>query len=265
MLRIYKRLWQVNWAEQWQYRANLLMYLLYWLVSPVVYLAVWTTVANSQGSVSGLTANDFVNYYLVLLIVDTLTSDITIHILAYKIQDGTLAGELLKPVHPILTNTLINNLAFKALTLIVLVPVWLILCLLVQPDFSAVTPLSLLLALPAVVMGFGISFLLGATLTCVAFWTTRVYALSEFYWAVAILFSGHFVPLELMPPFIQQTAQFLPFQLLKYFPIQLILGKLPPEVIARDFAMGVVWFGIALALFLMVWRAGVKRFSAVGA
>ena len=116
MLRIYRRFWQVNWAEQWQYRANLVMYLLYWIVSPVVYLAVWITIANSQGSVSGLTANDFVTYYLTLLIVDQLTSEITIHILAYKIQDGTLSGELLRPVHPILTGTLVNNLAFKALT-----------------------------------------------------------------------------------------------------------------------------------------------------
>ena len=45
MMRIYRRFWQVNWAEQWQYRANLLMYLLYWLVSPIVYLSVkwWKT------------------------------------------------------------------------------------------------------------------------------------------------------------------------------------------------------------------------------
>lgn len=265
MVRIYKRLWQVNWAEQWQYRANLLMYLLYWLVSPVVYLAVWTTVATSQGNVNGLTANDFITYYLTLLIVDTLTSDITIHILAYKIQDGTLSGDLLKPVDPVLTSTLTYNLAFKALTLIVLIPIWLVLALLVHPDFSAVTLSSLLLAIPAVVLGFGISFLLGATITCVAFWTTRVYSLAEFYWAIIILFSGQFVPLELMPPFLQQIAQFLPFQLLKYFPIQLILGKLPPEVIFLDFGLGLLWFVVALLLFRGVWRAGLKRFSAVGA
>jgi ABC-2 type transport system permease protein len=258
-------LWQTNWAEQWQYRANLLMYLLYWLVSPIVYLAVWTTVANSQGSVNGLTANDFITYYMTLLIVDNLTSEITIYILAYKIQDGTLADELLKPIHPILTNTLINNLAFKALTIMGLIPIWLVLCLLVRPDFGAVTPLSLLLAVPAVALGFGISFLLGATITCVAFWTTRVHALGEFYYAIVILFAGQFVPLDLMPSFIQHMAQFLPFQLLKYFPIQLVLGKLSPQVIARDFAMGVVWFVVALALFQAVWRAGVKRFSAVGA
>jgi ABC-type uncharacterized transport system permease subunit len=29
--------------------------------------------------------------------------------------------------------------------------------------------------------------------------------------------------------------------------------------------MGVVWFSVSLALFLWVWRTGVKRFSAVGA
>src|SRR6185436_1014332 len=151
MLRIYQRLWKVNWAEQWQYRANLLMYLLYWLVSPIVYLAVWTTVARTQGSVSGLTVNDVMTYYLTLLIVDNLTADITIHLLGYKIQDGTLSSELLKPVHPILTQTLVNNLAFKALTVMVLIPIWLGLCLLLQPDFSAVTLPSLLLAIPAIV------------------------------------------------------------------------------------------------------------------
>lgn len=265
MLRIYQRLWHVNWAEQWQYRANLLMYLLYWLVSPIVYLAVWTTVANSQGSVNGLTANDFTTYYLTLLIVDNLTSDITIHILGFKIQDGTLAGELLKPVHPILTSTLMNNLAFKALTLIVLIPVWLGLCLLVQPDFSAVTLQSVLLAIPAIALGFAISFLLGATITCVGFWTTRVYSLGEFYYAIVILFGGQFVPLDVMPQFIQRLAQFLPFQLLKYFPIQLILGRLPAEVIVRDFALDLVWLALAWVLFQATWRAGLKRFSAVGA
>jgi ABC-2 type transport system permease protein len=265
MLRIYQRMWQVNWAEQWQYRANLLMYLLFWIISPIVYLSVWTTVATSQGNVGGLTANDFATYYLTLLIVDTLTSEITIHIFEYKIRDGTLAGELLKPIHPVLTNTLMNNLAFKALTLTVLIPVWLVLCLLFQPDFSAVTPQSVLLAIPAIMLGFGISFLMGAAITCVAFWTTRVYSLTEFYYGMTVLFAGQFIPLELMPGPIRQVAQYLPFQLLKYFPIQVILGRLTTESIVRNYILGMLWFFGALALFLFIWRRGIKQFSAVGA
>ena len=265
MLRIYQRLWHVNWAEQWQYRANLLMYLLYWLVSPIVYLAVWTTIARTQGAVNGLTANDFATYYLALLIIDNLTSEITIHLLAYKVQDGTLSGELLKPIHPILTGTLVNNLAFKALTLLVLIPVWLVLCLLVQPDFSGVTLQTLLLTVPAILLGFGIQFLMGATLTCLAFWTTRVYSLNELYYALIILFSGQFAPLAVMPPLIQTIAQYLPFQLFKYFPIELVLGRLSPDVILRNFALDVVWFILAALVFRWVWRNGVVRFSAVGA
>ena len=265
MIRIYQRFWQVNWAEQWQYRANLLMYLLYWLVSPIVYLSVWSAVANAQGDVQGLTANDFVTYYMTLLVVDVLTSDIVIHILAYKIQDGTLSSDLLRPIHPILTGTLVSNLAFKTLTLLALIPIWVALYLLIRPDFSAVTIQSLLIATPSIVLGFGISFLLGATVTSVAFWTTRVYSLSEFTYALAVLFSGQFVPLTLMPPVIQRIASVLPFQFTRYFPVQLILNEVPPQAILPTYALGIVWFLIMLGIFLAVWRAGVRRFSAVGA
>ena len=265
MLRIYQRLWQVNWAEQWQYRANLLMYLLFWLVSPIVYLAVWTTIARSQGSVGGLTPNDFVTYYMTLLIVDQLTSDITIHIFAYKIQDGTLAGELIRPIHPMLTNTLVNNLAFKALTMMAMIPVWFVLWILFQPNFSTVTWQGILLAVPAVILGFAISFLLGASLTCVGFWTTRVWSLMEFYWALLALFSGQFVPLQLMPEVIQKIAWVLPFQLFKYFPIQLVLGRLSTAEILSNYLTGIVWFFAALVFFLWIWRRGLKQFSAVGA
>jgi ABC-2 type transport system permease protein len=265
MLRIYQRLWQTNWAEQWQYRANLIMYLLYWLVSPVVYLSVWITIANSQGSVKGLTSNDFITYYLTLLIVDQLTSEVTIHYLAYKIQDGTFASDLLRPIHPILTNILINNIAFKALTFMGLIPVWIVLVLLFRPDYHAVTLYSVLLAAPGAVLGFAISFLLGASLTCLAFWTTRVYSIGEFYFAVVVLFSGQFVPLELMPGVVQNIAGYLPFQMFRYVPIEVILNRLPLETVLRDYALGVAWLIIALLLFQWIWRAGVKRFSAVGA
>jgi ABC-2 type transport system permease protein len=265
MLKIYLRYWQVNWAEQWQYRANLLMYLLYWLVSPIVYLSVWVTIANSKGSVSGLTANDFITYYLTLLIVDQLTSEITIHTLAYKIQDGTLSGDLIRPVHPILTGALINNIAFKVLNLMAFIPIWIVLFLVFRPDYSSVTLASVLLALPGILIGFWLNFLLGAMITCMAFWTTRVYSVSQFVYLVVILLSGQFVPLQLMPPAIQTVASYLPFQMFRFVPVEIIRNRLTPDAILRDYAVSLVWLVIFHFLFRWVWREGVKRFSAVGA
>ena len=265
MFKIFQRLWQVNWAEQWQYRANLIMYLLYWLVSPIIYLAVWTSIANSKGSVNGFTANDFVTYYMTLLIVDQVTSNIVIHTFAYKVQDGTLAGELIRPIHPMLTNALVNNIAFKALTIIGFIPIWIILFFLYKPDYSHLTLTGILIAIPAMIMGFLVGFLLSAAITSLAFWTTRVYSIHEFYYAMTLLFSGQFVPLPLMPKLIQDVAQYLPFQLLIYFPIQLILGKLSSSQIIQGYMVGTIWLVVAISIFTWIWRNGVKRFSAVGA
>lgn len=265
MFLIIKRLWQVNWAEQWQYRANLLMYLLYWLVSPIIYLAVWTSIANQKGSVNGFTANDFITYYMVLLICDQVTSNIVIHTFGYKIQDGTLSGELVRPIHPMLTNGLVNNIAFKALTMMGLTPIWIILYFLYKPDFSGMMFRNILLALPAMILAFFIGYLLSASITSLAFWTTRVYSIHEFYFALILLFSGQFVPLTLMPKIVQDIAQYLPFQLLIYYPIQLILGKLSAQQIAQGYVMSLIWLGISGLLFYLVWRNGVKRYSAVGA
>ncbi len=265
MLKIFQRLWQVNWAEQWQYRANLLMYLLYWLVSPIVYLAVWTSIANTKGNVSGLTPNDFVTYYLTLLIVDQITSDIVIHTFAYKVQDGSLSGELVRPIHPMLTNALVNNIAFKVLTIMGFVPIWILLFFLYKPDYSNVTLAGILFAIPAMILGFFVGFLLSGAVTSLAFWTTRVYSINEFYYALKLLFSGLFVPLTLMPSVIQTVAQYLPFQLQIYFPVQLILGKLSPAQIMQGYVVGAVWLLVASIAFNQIWRNGVKRYSAVGA
>ena len=265
MFLIFKRLWQVNWAEQWQYRANLLMYLMYWLVSPIIYLAVWTSIANVKGDVNGFTANDFITYYMVLLICDQVTSNIIIHTFAYKIQDGSLSGELIKPVHPMLTSALVNNVAFKMLSMMGLTPIWVILYFLFKPDFSNVAFQNVLLAIPVMMIAFLIGYLLSATITALAFWTTRIYSIHEFYFALILLFSGQFVPLPLMPKVIQDIAQYLPFQLLLYFPIQLILGKLSADQIVMGYVMAGVWLVLAAFLFNIVWRNGVKRYSAVGA
>ncbi|HKG54973.1 MAG TPA: ABC-2 family transporter protein [Anaerolineales bacterium] len=265
MFKIFQRLWQVNWAEQWQYRANLIMYLLYWLVSPIIYLAVWSSIAQSKGSVNGFTVNDFVTYYLTLLVVDQITSNIVIHTFAYKVQDGSLSGELVRPIHPMLTNALVNNIAFKVLTILGFIPVWIILFFLYKPDYSHLTLTGILVALPAMVMGFLVGFLLSAAITSLAFWTTRVYSIHEFYYALILLFSGQFVPLPLMPKLIQDVAQYLPFQLLIYFPIQVILGKLSSAQIIQGYVTGIIWLIVTISIFMWVWRNGVKRYSAVGA
>ncbi len=265
MLNVYKRTWQVIWAEQWQYRANLLMYLLFWLVSPIVFLAVWSSIANANGSVGGLTANDFVAYYLTVLLVSIITADITIHVFPYKIQDGSLSSELVLPVHPVMTRTLIVNVSYKLLQLTVFIPAWIALAVLLSPDFGY-TPSSLLIGAAACVLGFVVNFFLGAIIACMAFWTTRVHLLdSLFRFALGRMLSGEYVPLQLLPVALQSLATVMPFQYGLYFPAQVLLNKLSGQQLLFGFGMQLLWAAALGAVFFWQWRVAIKRYSAVGA
>jgi ABC-2 type transport system permease protein len=258
------RFWQVHWAEQWQYRANTLMYLFYWLVSPIVYMSVWMSISALNGDVNGMRPADFAAYYLVALAVNILTSQISIHVFGYKIEDGTLSNWLIEPVHPMFTHTLMTNLAFKTLQVISMVPILALLIWLFQPALAISLP-NLLLAVPVIVAGFALNFLIGGALTLIAFWTTRVHAIHNIYFAAYMFFAGEFVPLHLLPEGVQLLARALPFQLSLYFPVQLLLGRLTPQDILVNLALLAFWLVAAFAIFNATWRAGVRRYSAVGA
>ena len=74
MLGIYWTLFTTSLALQFQYRAEMIIWLMGLVMQPVIYLAVWIAVAGSQGgAVGGYTRGDFAAYFLVMMLVHHLT------------------------------------------------------------------------------------------------------------------------------------------------------------------------------------------------
>ncbi len=48
------------------------------------------------------------------------------------------------------------------------------------------------------------------------------------------------------------------------FPVEVLTGQLSAAEMWTGFAFQAGWLGVALVLFWMMWRTGVKRYSAVG-
>ncbi len=77
------------------------MYLLGMVAEPVIYLVVWTTIADqSGGSVGGLTAGEFAAYYIVWTLVRTMNIVFTPYGWEWRIREGELSGQLLRPAPP---------------------------------------------------------------------------------------------------------------------------------------------------------------------
>ncbi|NCC37456.1 MAG: ABC transporter permease, partial [Chloroflexia bacterium] len=98
----------------------------------------------------------------------------------------------------------------------------------------------------------------------ITFWTTRVSALYELYFAVELLLSGRLVPMSLLPPWARDLAMFMPFQWTFGFPIEALVGTLSTTELLTGLAIQVLWILIGLGLVQLVWRAGVRRYGAVG-
>jgi ABC-2 type transport system permease protein len=122
---------------QFQYRVSMLIWLIGRIIEPVMYLVVWSTVAEAQGgAVGGLTTADLAAYYIVYMIVNQLTFTWIMWEYEYSIRSGALAGLLLRPIHPI-HRDIADNLAYKIITTGALAPVALLLGWLFRPAFSA--------------------------------------------------------------------------------------------------------------------------------
>ena len=263
LAELYRALLRIAFLGQIQYRASGIIWMIGSILEPLVFLVVWSTVAEAQGgSVQGFGPREFAAYYIVMLVVNHLTFSWIMHTFQYRIQYGHLAFELLRPVHPI-HNDLCDNLSYKLLMMIVVAPAVLLLIIGFEPRFEVV-PWSLVAFLPALVLAFAVRFLVEWTLALTAFWTTRVLAMNQIYFAVLMFLSGRIAPLALLPDWLRSVAEVLPFYVMVAFPVELFLGRLSPEQAIRGLGLQVVWLGVAGLLIASAWRVAVRRFTAVG-
>ncbi|MCP4531675.1 MAG: multidrug ABC transporter permease, partial [Delftia sp.] len=97
-----------------------------------------------------------------------------------------------------------------------------------------------------------------------AFWATRADGLLALQDSLVFLLAGQVAPTALLPGPMQKAAVALPFRYMIGFPVEVLTGKLAGPELWIGFAFQAGWLLVALALFATMWRAGVKRYSAVG-
>jgi ABC-2 type transport system permease protein len=264
MVEIYVQQFKTTLASMFAYRASLLIWMIGQVLEPLVYLVVWSIVSNgSGGSVGSYTTSQFAAYYILLMLVNQATYTWIMYEYEYSIREGTLSFALLKPVHPIHSD-IADNIASKLITMPFMLLVAVGMAFIFHPTFSA-APWAIAAFFPAIFLAFAIRFLLEWSLAQSAFWTTRTGAINQIYFVLMLFLSGQFAPLALLPLPVRIIAYVLPFRWLVSFPIELISGRLDAGQALTGLGAQAAWLAGSYILFRLVWRAGVKVYSAVGA
>ena len=248
---------------QFQYRTQNWLYLLGMVAEPVIYLVVWQSVARaSGGAVDGVTAGDFAAYYIVWTLVRAMNIVFTPYGWEERIRHGELSGQLLRPVHPIHYD-LAYFAGWKVVSIVLWVPVAVALSLVFHPTLSVTVPEVVVFFL-AIWGAYLLRSLLQETLGMISFWTTRVSALYQLYFTAELLLSGRLLPLALLPHWARSIAAWSPFPSTFGFPIDALAGDLGAGELWAGIGVQLVWIAIGTALVSVVFRSGVRRFSAVG-
>lgn len=260
-LRAIPTLLRIGVAETVAYRAEFLVWILTTTL-PLVMLALWTSVAN-EAPFRSFSSEDFVAYYLAALIVRNLTSTWVAWQVSEEVRMGAMSMRLLRPIHPFIAYS-VAHLAAVPFRSLVALPI--AIALLVSSGASALTrePLQLALIAPSLALAwlitFGIQFALGA----LAFFFTKTMGLLSAYFMMFTLFSGYLLPKELMPGWIADAADLLPFWYMLGAPVKLMMKSLSPGEVATLLLGQLGWAAATTAAALGMWRLGIRRYEAVG-
>jgi ABC-2 type transport system permease protein len=248
---------------QFQYRVSTYMYLVGMVAEPVIYLVVWSSIARSHGgAVGGITPAGLAAYYIVWTLVRNMNIVFTPYGWEWRIREGQLSGQLLRPLHPIHYD-LADFAGGKVIWVLLYLPIAVGLSFVFHPALHP-RPVEIAVFLVAIWGAYLIRSMAMWILGMVTFWTTRGSAIFQTYMTAELLLSGRLLPLQLMPHWVQTLTSFLPFKWTFYFPIEALVGHMSTASLLGGLGMQLLWTVVGAAGVSVFWRHSVRHYSAVG-
>ncbi len=258
-LRIARVLLVTQYAYMLEYRAEIALWALSGVL-PFIMLGVWSG-AEASGEL-GLDPLQLARYFLAAFVVRQFTIVWVIHVFEEDALNGRLSPTLLQPLAPV-WRYVAAHLAEQATRLPFVAVIVTVFFLLLPAAFRVPAPGPFLLALLATHLAFWVNFLLQFALTTLCFWSERASALERLLFIPYLFLSGLVAPLEAFPAGVRAFAFWTPFPYMVYVPAQLLSGG--PVAVGASFLAMAAWAAGLLPLCWLLWRAGLRRYAAMGA
>jgi ABC-2 type transport system permease protein len=262
--RVYGRLFVAQAQLFAQYRVQSVLWMLFAVIRPLVFLAAWAAAAEAQGGAIGdFTVGDFAAYYVCLTLVSQLTTAWIAESFEFEIRTGQLSAKLLRPLHP-MHYSVVENAVYKLTTLPVLLPVLVLIAWTFNARFQT-QPWHVVAFVPSLLLAAALRFVFNWCFATLGFWTTRVHSVTQVNERMVFVFSGMIAPLSLLPGPLALVGYVLPFGYMLWEPSEILRGATSVEQALLLITGQAVWLVVTAVVFRALWRVGLRRFSAVGA
>lgn len=253
-----------TWAQYMMYRLNFVMWRVRMVMQLLITYFLWWAIFGQQEQFFGYTQSMILTYVLLTSIMRTVVLGTTTMEIGDLINQGNLSNYLVKPVH-FFNYYAARDIADKALNLFFAAFEFAILFIILRPPiFVQTDPLYLGLSAVSVLLGAVLYFYFSMILGFLGFWTPDVWGPRFISFVVMEFFAGSLFPLDILPRALFVLSQALPFSYFIYFPIKVYMGQLSVPVVIQGTSIGVLWVAGLWYLAMLLWRRGLKAYTAEG-
>lgn len=263
-MKKYLQVMKNTWDEASAYRASFIIYRLRFVLGILTMYFLWLVVLPEGETVFGYDQSTMLTYVLGVSLMTSIVFATKSQSIATDINEGNLSNFLLRPVS-FLKYQFARDIADKGVNIVFAIFELTLLFVILKPPFYIQTdPVYLTLfvisTLFATLMYFFFSVLLGM----VGFWSNETWGPRFIFYQLIIFFAGGLFPLDMLPSAVYQSLEYLPFQYLIYFPLNIYLGQVGVNEAVKGIAISGAWIVLMLFLTKYLWGLGLKFYTAHG-
>jgi len=262
----YLKVFDIALQNTFVYRWNFLLRSLFGLVPLAGTIYIWGAIFQERGAAIGAyNYSEMVFYFMLIVVAENLITPTEDEWqIAADIRDGQLNSFLTKPVDYLVYRLSLfagYRLLYTAVTLpFVGLIFWVLREHITLPDHG----ITWLLTLTSLTLAALLQFLIAYSLAMFAFWILEISTLVFILYSFEYFLSGQLFPLDIMPKWFQGFLDYLPFKYELYFPIAVFLEKMNPAELGRGFLFQIGWVAVLYGIARLLWRRGLRKYSAVG-
>jgi ABC-2 type transport system permease protein len=268
----YLAIFRVSLAERMTYRGDFLLATIFRFLPMVTTILLWQAIYRGAGrmdsDLEGFRYNDMIAYLLLTHISRMFSSMPGLAAgIAREVREGTLKRYLLQPIDMIaylLTYRVAHKFAYIATSFLPYALLFLV-CQVSMGIFDKFPdPATLGAYALSLILAFLVGFYFEASVGMVGFWFLEVTSLLYIVMTLNFFISGQMLPLDLLPQPWSGLLKVLPFQYMAYFPAVVFLGKVKGAELGLLLLGELLWAVVFMVLARVLFRMGLRRYSAFG-
>lgn len=249
-----------------EYRANFMLSIISVIFPVTIQYFLWTAVfkASSQNVVYGYDYHQMIAYAISSAIIVKFTAGGFEWDVADDVKNGGLSKFIIRPVGYIRyrISCFLGTKSVQALIMLVIMAV-IYTIMIVEFNFQLTVGRACVFLL-TLFMSLILNFMIIFSISMLAFWINEVWGIFVIFNLLNAVVCGGVFPLDVFGENMLKFFDFLPFKYVIYYPVNILTGRTDINLAGHIILLQLFWIGVMLFIVNILWRIGMKKYTAVG-